>query len=145
MVHLFASVCEAKLLYIEEIDNLHEDASLMTKIKIFVSDFMTSANSKEALARITEDPKAHFFFSGVYFTKDEAARLLAFPTPSGLSVFKYLQAVLSKKYCKEDISPNDLVALLQEIFDIEEGFQEEITFKIALRRFKDDWRNKARK
>ena len=133
--------------YKNELQMLHADTTLLTKIKIFINDLMTFGNSESAQARLHKDPMAKFFFSKIYFNEDEIERLLDFPTSEGPSVFKTLEAMMSCKTRSRDYelcASHDLAPLLQQAYGIQKRFTEEKVFKLALKKFEKDWRKRSR-
>ncbi|RIA86676.1 hypothetical protein C1645_828899 [Glomus cerebriforme] len=127
--------------YKTELEKLHiENKSLFYKIQIFVNDLLTFNDSKNARNRLEKDPMAKFFFSNVYFSKEEIEYLFNFPTSSGLSVSKFLDVTLLDKINSHQLcSSHDLAPLIQQVFDIQKNFQKEKYFKKNLKIFEKNW------
>lgn len=138
----FTQFCERSLSYSSAIKSFHENqAELVMKIKIFISDLMSYNNDPDAKDRLERGD--HFHMSDIYFTDNEHAMILNFPTANGLK-FSELLSFKMKEKAKEGnteiCAAHDIAPIFMKVFLIQKGFSEAKVFKEEKKKFEKSYR-----
>ncbi|MCO5607259.1 hypothetical protein L7F22_061452 [Adiantum nelumboides] len=120
----------------------------MARLKIFLRDLLIFSSDSGAQARLcSADPTEAFYMSALYFSHEEAQRLLLAPAhrrrdeeadPQNVTLRQALQDLQRRKMDKGELhlcTSHDLAPLIQGWFDIRKGFQEDPQFKRHLKLF----------
>ena len=148
MLDFFGSCFERVSSYEQSLRDVHADAKLWSKIKIFTADLLRMSNSGDAAERLTSQA-APFYLSSVYFTADEVSFLLSFPTAWGLSFQELLEAVIEKKLQGSGrseglCSSHDLAPIFQTVFGIRKNFEKDKGFEKEYKAFEKMRRTEAK-
>jgi hypothetical protein len=148
LLDLFLTMMGNHLDYEQKLKLLHTDSVLWPRIKIFINDLMKFGNNEQAQQRleIAQSQSEEYMFAEPYFNKEQAQRLLSFPTPRGLSVRELLRVLMKKKITSAGstsdfglCTSHDLAPVLQTVFGVRKGFDKEKIFQIAQKEFIKKW------
>ncbi|KAJ3156964.1 hypothetical protein HDU89_002372 [Geranomyces variabilis] len=151
LLALVIDMCSAMNAYADRLKQLHREPDLFSRIKILVNDVLTYGKDPEAQERLESEPGATLYMSSVYFTRDEADRLLSFPGGTGLTLKQTLEVMMASKMSAAQsgqsrdfqiCTSHDIAPVLVDHFGIRKGFQEERLFGAALKTFKKTWKKR---
>ncbi|EFJ07655.1 hypothetical protein SELMODRAFT_429567 [Selaginella moellendorffii] len=129
--------------YEETLQKLQADEDLYMRMKFFIKDLSSFGSDEEAQERLEHSGKSQYFFTTAYFSEEEIARLLELRVSSGKSVNELLGELVSDK--GELCTSHDVAPLLQKVFGIKRGFQEDAGFKHRFKAFRKQWTKKNRR
>ena len=119
---------------------LHQNAKLWNKLKLFHNDLMSFGQNFDAQKRLESDPMAFCFMSSVYFTESETEYLLTFPTACGLSCRVFLNALIRTKIGADGINAtlctsHDLATAIAKLYGIRKEYTKDKEFKKFCKEF----------
>ena len=123
----------------KDLKTLHGNTHLWLRVKIYHHDLKHSTDDSTATERLSNTHQP-YFMSDCYFSDDERYFLLNFPTSTGLplrELFDEMQRVKvgltgeSSIFC----SSQDLAPIIEKVFEIRKGYDNEKLFIAELKRF----------
>lgn len=141
LLEFFSGVFETTTQVEKEITNLHNNASLIERLKIFIYDLL-KFNNQECSNRLQSEISLNnpgYYFTPYYFTEDEIEYLLNFPTSSGLILKDLLDMFRKSKYeegITEVCTSHDLAPIMYKTFNIKKGFDKDKNFQKNIKKFK---------
>lgn len=118
--------------------SLHSNADLCMQIKLYHHD-LRMFNERQAQERLLNTSN-DLFMSDCYFTTEERAMLLAFPTARGLcllDLFVLMKEEKMKRGGEHGIlcTSHDIAPLIEQTFKLRKGYEKEKTFRDKLKLF----------
>ena len=120
---------------------LHENRDLWSRLKIYHYDLKKFSSNDFSCTRLSNTHQK-FFMSDCYFNDDERQFLLDSPSPIGSTLKNYFMELQRTKQEAGAVlcSSHDLAPVIEEVFGIRKGYENEKAFLAALKKM-----NKATK